>query len=45
MITEIERARTKPLQSKLDTAALNRILSEQIDVLEKVKIGVKKAGV
>jgi hypothetical protein len=45
MILEIERARTTPQQSKLDTAAFNRILSDQIEVLEKVKIGVKKAGV
>jgi hypothetical protein len=45
MIHEIERARTTPQQDKLDTAAFNRILSDQIEVLEKVKVGVKKAGV
>ena len=45
MILEIERARTMPEQSKLGTAAFNRILSDQISVLEKVKAGVKKAGV
>jgi len=45
MILEIERARTTPQQSRLDTAAFNRILSDQIDVLEKVRIGVKKAGI
>jgi len=45
MILEIERARTNAQQSKLDTAAFNQILSDEIAVLEKVKIGVRKAGV
>jgi hypothetical protein len=45
MTPEIERARTEPERSKLDTAAFNRILSNQKDMLEKVKVGVRKAGV
>jgi hypothetical protein len=45
MTPEIEHARTEPERSKLDTAAFNRILSNQKDMLEKVKIGVRKAGV
>jgi hypothetical protein len=45
MVGEIERARTEPLQSRLDTAAFNQRLSDQIGMLEKVKIDVKKAGV
>jgi hypothetical protein len=45
MVEEIERARTEPQQSKLDTAAFNQRLSDQVEVLEKVRIGVKKAGV
>jgi hypothetical protein len=45
MVGEIERARTQPQQSKLDTAAFNQRLSDQIEVLEKVRIDVKKAGV
>jgi hypothetical protein len=45
IVGKIERARTKPLQGKLDTAAFNQRLSDQIEVLEKVRIGVKKAGV
>jgi hypothetical protein len=43
MILDIERARTEPQQSRLDTAAFNRVLSEQIAMLEKVKIGVRSA--
>ena len=35
MTTEIERARSGPERSKLDTAAFNRILSNQKDMLEK----------
>jgi hypothetical protein len=45
MVREIERARTQPQQSKLDTAAFNQRLSDQIEVLEKVRIDVKRAGV
>lgn len=45
MILEIERARTAPQRSKLNTAGFNRILADQIEVLEKVKISVKKAGI
>lgn len=45
MIWEIERARTTPQQSKLDTAVFNRILSDQVEVLEKVRMGVRKTGV
>jgi hypothetical protein len=45
MVGEIERARTQPQQSKLDTAAFNQRLSDQIEVLEKIRIDVKKAGV
>jgi hypothetical protein len=45
MVWEIERARTEPQQSKLDTAAFNQRLSDQIEVLETVRIDVKKAGV
>jgi hypothetical protein len=43
MILDIERARTEPQRSRLDTAAFNRVLSEQIAMLEKVKIGVRNA--
>jgi len=45
MVGEIERARTEPQQSKLDTAAFNQRLADQVEVLEKVRIEVKKAGV
>jgi len=45
IVLEIERARTEPAQSKLDTAAFNKRLSDQLEVLEKVRIDVKKAGV
>jgi hypothetical protein len=45
IVGKIERARTKPQQSKLDTAAFNRRLSDQAEALEKVRIGVRKAGV
>ena len=45
MVAEIERARTEPAQSKLDTVAFNQRLSDQIEMLEKVRIDVKKAGV
>jgi hypothetical protein len=45
MVGEIEHARTRPQQSKLDTATFNQRLSDQIEVLEKVRIDVKKAGV
>jgi hypothetical protein len=44
MVSEIERARTKPEQIKLDTAAFNLRLSDQIETLENVRIDVKKAG-
>jgi hypothetical protein len=42
MVGEIERARTEPQQSKLDAAALNQRLADQIDVLEKVRFAVRK---
>jgi hypothetical protein len=45
MVWDIDRARTEPQQSKLDIAALNQRLSDQIEVLEKVRIDVKKAGI
>jgi hypothetical protein len=45
MVGEIERARTQPAQSKLDTVAFNQRLSDQIEKLERVRIEVKKAGV
>jgi hypothetical protein len=45
MVGEIERARTEPQQSGLNTAAFNQRLSDQIEMLEKVRIDVKKAGV
>jgi hypothetical protein len=45
MVGEIERARTEPEQSKLDTAAFNERLSDQVELLERVRIDVKKAGV
>jgi hypothetical protein len=45
MVGEIESARTAPQQSKLNTAAFNQRLSDQVEVLERVRIGVKKAGV
>jgi hypothetical protein len=45
MVGEIERARTEKEQSKLDTAAFNQRLSDQIEMLEKVRIDVKKAGI
>lgn len=45
MVGEIERARTEPQQSKLDTAAFNQRLADQVEVLEKVRIDVKRAVV
>jgi hypothetical protein len=45
IVGEIERARTEPQQSKLDTAALNARLADQVELLEKVRMDVKKAGV
>jgi hypothetical protein len=45
IVGKIERARKKPQQSKLDTAAFNRRLSDQAEILEKVRIGVRRAGV
>jgi hypothetical protein len=45
MIWEIERARTRPQQSKLDTAAFNERLADQVEVLERVRIDVKRAGI
>jgi hypothetical protein len=41
---EIERARTRPQRSKLDTAAFNRRLWDYAEVVEKVRIDVRKAG-
>ncbi len=45
IVEEIERARTKPQQSKLDTAMFNQRLSDQVEKLERVRIDVKKVGV
>jgi hypothetical protein len=45
MVDKIERARTEPEQSKLDTAAFNQSLANQVEMLEKVRIDVKKARV
>lgn len=45
MMEKIERAKTKAQRSKLNIAAFNRALSDQIGALEKVRIDVKKAGI
>jgi hypothetical protein len=45
MVREIEGARTTLERSKLNTAAFNQRLSDQVETLEKVRIDVKKAVV
>jgi len=44
IVGEIEDARTEEQRGLIDTAMLNRYISEQIAVLEQIKIAMKKAG-
>jgi hypothetical protein len=39
----MESARTPRKQQALDIVSFNRVISDQIDALERVRIGVKKA--
>jgi hypothetical protein len=42
---QVERASASQQQDQLDSARFNRIVSAQIDVLQKLMIAVKQAGV
>lgn len=44
MARDIEGARTGEQRSEINTARLNRSISEQAVVLEQIKIAMKKAG-
>jgi type II secretory pathway component PulM len=44
IVQEIEGARTSRMQEELDTVRFNRVLSDQIDTLERTRMSVKKAG-
>jgi hypothetical protein len=41
----VERAKADPEQAPIDSAKLNRIVADQADVLEKLMIVIKQAGV
>ena len=43
IVEEIENARTHQQQDHLETVRFNRIISNQIDAIERARIDVKKA--
>jgi hypothetical protein len=45
IVEEIEQARTHQQQDQLETVRFNRIISNQIDAIERALVDVKKAGV